>query len=288
MSKHIQKLDNLEEYQLLPSIADKIKQIEPRIQSGKYLTLIASFAGQLIDGVAISWTNSMHPHALYSKVVSADSGEDLMDYLIKSNKSYTKVITSCFSDEAAEVSKVKKMGFVEFRKTYEVEIEIEILLEKLAYSDNCNNHATLQEALKNEQVGESLFQLLKVNYEQTHLDNPVAQLPWQEWKKILLEDTPDLKTSKILLNDGLVRGYSFVHPIIEEHYEIGWMAYGEQNELQEALRTQLGELKNRGIRTVGFEIDTTDHFAYSLKEILGLEKERSWNSYKYEREFIEV
>jgi len=282
VSKHFQKLASLTGYEVLPSIANKIKQIEPRIQSGKFLTLIASFTGKTIDGVAMSWINLMHPNAIYSKVVSAESGEDLLDCLIESSGSYTRVITSCFSDETEEISIVESRGFAEFRKTYEVEVEIEILLEKLFDYTSDSSLLSLQEALRDEQIEESLFNLLKVNYEQTHQDNPAAELTWQDWKEILLEDTPDLQSSKVILSDGKVSGYSFVHPITENHSEIGWMAYGKQKELQKILHTQLLELKNKESKTVGFEIDTTDHFAYSLREVLELDKERSWNSYKLE------
>lgn len=282
MSKNIQKLCSLAGYQVLPSIADKIKMMEPRIQSGKYLMMIASFTGQSIDGLAMSWTNSMHPNATYIKVVTEDSGDDLLDYLLKTTWTSTKVISSCFSDETVEISKLESKEFVEFRKTYEVEIEIDILLKKLSDKDFGIDFLSLQEALKNEQTEKALFYLLKGNYEQTHLDNPVAKLSWQDWKKILLEDTPDLQSSKVILSDGMVSGYSFVHPITENHSEIGWMAYGKQKELQKVLHTQLLELKNKDSKTVGFEIDTTDHFAYSLREVLELDKERSWNSYKLE------
>jgi len=48
------------------------------------------------------------------------------------------------------------------------------------------------------------------------------------------------------------------------------------------LKQQLIQLQRQGVKTVEFEIDTTNHMAWQFAALLQLEKKKSWNSYYVE------
>lgn len=279
------KLKTLEGYKIHSSISEKAKYIESKIHSMNYDELFVLYDGEFIIGLGMSWANSMHPKAKYMKVISKNQTDELLEALLDIRGPQTRIVASCSSNELSEIERLKRHGFTEFRKTYEIEMEIDELLQKIPCNRSKLDYKTLQDVLENKSLEKALFQLVKENYEQTHLDNPAENVPWEKWKDILIEDAPDYELSKVILTDGQISGYSFIHQVAEEHVEVGWMGYERLGDVQEILHTQLLELKNKNIKTVGFEIDTTDHYAYSLKDLLNLGGETSWNSYS--RELLE-
>ena len=96
---------------------------------------------------------------------------------------------------------------------------------------------------------------------------------------MLYEDNPHLYFSKVVVHKGQVGGYIFIHPISETECEIGWVGKSIEFPLVYVLKQQLLELQAAGYTMVGFEIDTTDHFAYEFAEFLQLEQQESWNTY---------
>ena len=48
------------------------------------------------------------------------------------------------------------------------------------------------------------------------------------------------------------------------------------------MKQQLIQLQDQGVKTVEFEIETTNHMAWQFAELLLLEKKKSWNSYYVE------
>ena len=124
-----------------------------------------------------------------------------------------------------------------------------------------------------------LFQLLKKNYEETHLHNEANDLPWEEWRDLLYEDNPHLQFSKIVIQEGQVVGYIFIHPIAETECEIGYFGKSIDFPLIDVLKQQLDELQAAGYTMVAFEIDTTNHFSDGFTDFLQLGQKESWNSY---------
>ena len=52
------------------------------------------------------------------------------------------------------------------------------------------------------------------------------------------------------------------------------------------LKKQLIQLQSQGVKTIEFEIDTTNHMAWQFAELLQLEKKKSWNSYYLETKLV--
>lgn len=230
----------------------------------------------------MSWTNAMHPTAKYIQVVSLHSGQEMVDRLQTLEAPFTKVIASCSSKAIEDIARLEQAGFTLFRKTYEETFAIASVLPVIADRLLDVKLVSLAEVLNDPGLEKELFTLVKRNYEQTHLANEAADIPWTEWKDLLMNDDPDLNGSIVAIEGTTVVAYIFLHPITETHCEIGWIGTRGEGDIETLLKVQLQDLLSRGFQTIGVEIDTTDHFAYQLAELFKLDELPSWNSYKWD------
>ncbi|MEX3747155.1 hypothetical protein [Lysinibacillus xylanilyticus] len=278
----IKKIDNINDFKLGYTLKQKLTDLEWRIQSKKFSELFAQISEDTIKGIGISWTSPFHPYAKYIDVIANDSFYELMNHLLAATATYDKIILSCWDHELEKIQLLKQFQFKLFRKTYIETYEICPLLKQLEQEQSTQTLIPLLEILKEPTLEQNLFKLLKYNYEQTHLDNPAKDVPWQTWKEILLDDTPDINLSFVAVEENKVLAYIFLHPVSQDHYEIGWVGENNPTNLLHILKQQLIQLQRQGVKTVEFEIDTTNHMAWQFAALLQLEKKKSWNSYYLE------
>lgn len=282
MTRQMTQVQSLDDYTFHPDILQKVKPLVERIRTKRYHACFISHHNQQITEVGISWTNAMHPTAKYTQVVSLHSGQEMVHRLQSLGAPFTKVIASCSSEAAKEIDRLEQAGFTLFRKTYEETFAIASVLPVMADRPLDVKLVSLAEVLNEPDFEKELFTLVKRNYEQTHLANEAADVPWTEWKDLLMKDDPDLMGSLVAIEGETVVGYIFLHPITETHCEVGWMGTRGEGDIETILKVQLQDLLCRGFQTIGVEIDTTDHFAYQLAELFKLDGLPSWNSYKWE------
>ena len=196
------------------------------------------------------------------------------------------VIYSCWNDDNATLELLQNWDFQLFRKTSMETYNIIDLLVKMPTPPSSATLLSLEEVLQHPKQTEALFQLVKLNYEKTHLHNRVKEMPWQMWKKELLEDTPDLQLSYIALKENEVVAYIFLHPSSATEYEVGWVGTSIDFDLHIILSKQLHKLKENGILNVAFEVDTTDFHASQFMNLLTLSEKKSWNSYIYKPNLV--
>lgn len=275
----MKKVENLQGLKLHEDVIKMLQPIFWRIERGHYRELFVEGNEQLVTGVGVSWSNSMHPTAKYVNVSSIGEGDELLQSLLKEVEPFNKVVSSYDASDIVSIQLLEKYDFQLFRKTYEVSYLIVELLNRLTNIDAEIVTTPLVEIQKDEMLTEQLFRLLKKNYEQTHLQNEASDLLWQEWRNILYKDKPHLQLSKVVVQKGQVGGYIFIHPISETECEIGWVGKSVDFPLIDVLKQQLLELQAAGFIVVGFEIDTTDHFAYEFAQFLQLGQQKSRNSY---------
>ena len=275
----MKKVENIQGLKLHEDVIAMLQPIFWRIERGHYRELFIEENEQQVTGVGVSWSNSLHPTAKYLNVSSIGEGDELLHSLLKEVKPFNKVVSSYDESDIASIQLLGKYGFHLFRKTYEVSYSIAEIVNRLSNVDTEIVTTPLVEIQKDDRLTEQLFRLLKLNYEQTHLHNETSDLRWQEWRDLLYEDNPHLQFSKIVVQEGQVVGYIFVHPISKTECEIGWVGKSIEFPLVYVLKQQLEELQTAGYTIVGFEIDTTDHFAYEFADFLQLEQKESWNSY---------
>lgn len=278
----IKKIDNINGFKLDYALEQKLIDLEWRIQSKKFSELFAQISEDTIKGIGISWSNPFHPYAKYIDVIANDSSLELMNHLLTATATHDKIILSCWDYELEKIQLLKQFEFKLFRKTYMETYEISSLLKQLEQEQSTQTLIPLLEILNEPTLEQTLFKLLKYNYEQTHLDNPAKDVPWQTWKGILLDDTPDFNLSFVSVEENNILAYIFLHPISPDHYEIGWVGMNNPTNLLPILKQQLIQLQRQGVKTVEFEIDTTNHMAWQFAALLQLEKKKGWNSYYVE------
>ncbi|MGN7479533.1 hypothetical protein ACTHOQ_17010 [Solibacillus silvestris] len=278
----IEKIDNIHDFKLDYELKQKLIDLEWRIQTKKFYELFAETSEDTVKGIGISWTSPFHPYAKYIDVIANNSSYELMNHLLTDTSAHDRIILSCWDQDLEKIQLMKHFHFRLFRKTYMEAYEISPLLKQLEQEQAAQTLIPLFEILNDPILEQDLFQLLKYNYEQTHLDNPAKEVPWQTWKEILLEDTPDFNLSFAVIEENNVMAYIFLHPVSQDHYEIGWVGEHNPTNLLPILKQQLIQLQRQGVKTVEFEIDTTNYIAWQFAELLQLENKKSWNSYYVE------
>ncbi|WP_339176329.1 hypothetical protein MKY51_07770 [Solibacillus sp. FSL R5-0691] len=272
------KIDNLEQYKIGNHLKESLKDVLWRIQSNSYDELIAEVFNDIVIAIGMSWNNPNHPFAKYIYIAGTVSNE-LMNELLILQPPYDRIIFSCWENEQEKIQLIQQFQFQLFRKTFMENYTINDLLQKINEKDEPLLLVSLEQILKEPTLEEDLFKLLKYSYEHTHLHNPAKEVAWQSWKNSLLNEAPDLQLSFTVIENKRVTAYIFLHPINNEHYEIGWVGQQGNTDLLVILKEQLKRLREKGIKTVEFEVDTTDYNAWQFAEILDLNKKLSWNSY---------
>ena len=277
--KFIFQVNTIEEDKIHPSLLEQVQKINWRMQTKNFIELYIDCPHDVIEGIALSWTNPNHPTAKYIKVISIERNQILMEQLLIKIAPFHKVIYSCDENRHEEITLLFQNEFQLFRKTYMESYQIADLLKRIPNKVGSESFVTLQYASNSDALAEELFRQVKHNYEQTHLDNPVKDIPWQAWRDLLLDDCPDVQLSKIVLKADEIIGYLFVHPTSISHCEIGWVGKKQPFDLNELLKYVLIEMQKKQFISVEFEVDTTDYFAYEFADLLELHKKPSRNSY---------
>lgn len=275
------QLVNLSAYEVSDSLQKALKDIQWRLHSNNFLELFAQVEGETVIGIGISWLNDFHPHAKYIRVVSNYDFDSFIEKLVHRFSPQEHVIYSCWSDDNDTIQFLQNQDFQLFRKTYLETCNVNDLLAKMPTPPSTATFLSLEEVLQQPRLEKPLFQLIKLNYEKTHLHNPVKEMPWQMWKEELLADTPDMQLSYIALEKNEVIAYIFMHPSNGSVFEVGWLGTRSDFDLHIILKKQLHKLKGKGILDVAFEVDTTDFHAWKFAALLTLKEKKSWNSYLY-------
>lgn len=192
---------------------------------------------------------------------------------------HDRIVFSCWENELEKIKLLQRFQFQLFRKTYMEKYEVSALFKKLSEITLPQVLLSLEQVLTQPSLEGELFESLKHSYEQTHLHNPAKIEDWLIWKDKLLNDNPDLELSYIAIVNNRVNASIFLHPIDEEHYEIGWVGQQSNTNLLPILKKQLIELQDKGIKSVEFEVDTTDYNAWQFANLLNLNSKIDWHSY---------
>ena len=272
------KIDNLTQYKIDTHLIESLKNVQWRIQSNNYNELIVEVLDDTVKAIGMSWNNPNHPFAKYIHVSGTVSNE-LMNELLIHQPPHDRIIFSCWENELEKIQLIQQFQFQLFRKTFMENYMINDLLQKLKVMEEPGLMVPLEQILKQPNLEEDLFKLLKYSYEHTHLHNPAKEVAWQTWKDSFINDSPDLQLSFTVMENNRITAFIFLHPVNDDHYEIGWVGNQSNTNLLPILKQQLNQLCDKGIKTVEFEVDTTDYNAWQFAEILDLNTKLSWNSY---------
>lgn len=211
--------------------------------------------------------NQYHPDALYLRFAIFDRDLE-SDTLIKMYDKFKKVLPS--SNIILQVHRNFEMyesfisanDFVEFRKTYEPEVDIHNMVSRSnAVKNNGRNNDrefTLTEELLDE---------IKNVYEEAHKDNPVIDMGLSEWEDII-DDDLDMKNSIVIYDHpDEIAGFMLIYDSGETSKDVGDCYFrnheGKQN-LTAEFYNKLRSLQEEGYKQINLEVDSTDKYAYEF------------------------
>ncbi len=274
------------------NLQQQVKSILPKINAGDYRQIIEADSDEHIVALGLSWKNPFHPSAEYLRIYldedlkdQADVQRQLLTHLEKNPSSTAdRLIYSLMNDQVKTLSTLKSNGYELIRNTCEPALTVAECLSQIETSAH-SSVLTYGEMMKDPQLKNEFFTLLKRNYEATHLVNPAADLTLSEWMSLLLDEQPDWNLSLVGLTDGSVSSYITIFPPENEGVEIAWMGLRTEIptarlELQQLFKKQLELLNQTGIRSIEAEIDTTDHYASALFSFIELGTLKSYDTYR--------
>jgi len=162
-----------------------------------------------------------------------------------------------------EIKNFLEYGFIECRRTYDVNIDINSLVNYFEeYSSNDN-----QVSRHSFVLSDNLIIKWYETYKQTHKVNPIKDFNLEEFK-LSLSDNLDFENSIVILNQNLeIIAYALIYNVSDHTKEIGYVYfenYHSKMKLSKELLLHMHFLKDLGIKTIMTEIDNTDQYAYEL------------------------
>ena len=143
----------------------------------------------------------------------------------------------------------------------------------------------IDEIYYNNNLIKQLVSLVKQNYEETNLANPVAEFDLSKWEKLTFAEDLIESGSFVCLDqeEENVLAYSFLHKAEQDTVELGWCgALGEQDIglIPILVNEQIRFSRSRGYQYLEGEFDTTSAYAMEVFNTLSLLDRPTWITYQ--------
>lgn len=288
--KEYDKNDENELKKLLKS-SFEAKNAFALFQTGHLLFRYSAFFQEQLVGVIFGWKNNFHPHCTYFRIISNPLyvtyhvEEKLLDKVTKTSDAPLQ--TSIWETSVTLKEAYERNGFKAIRRTYMPTLHVSSMGQGI--ETMCSNKFTLKtvrDILHNEAWLEKLTRLVKTNYEAAHEQNPIADLPLAEWKKLILADDVLLDGSFIYINkhQNNIVAYSLLHESTSsETYELGWCGCSKQrytSALLSLVKKQIRYVKEKDVKKIVGEFDTTDPYAMEVFKTLPFAPCPTWITYQ--------
>lgn len=245
------------------------------VDSSNLKLAMTVFAEDLLVGSMIVWTNKFHPYCTYFKILihpqyfETEILEKLFSKLDELEGMKLPLQTSMWESAINLKILYENKGLKEIRRTFLTKLKTTDFENHPLINENVRIKS-LQEIVTNELLFENLIGLVKRNYQQAHLVNPVADKELSVWKRLILSEDIDLNGSYGLLNsdESNILAYSFFHiPEELDTMEFGWCGADEYQNvelIQQLIRKQLQYAVKHNIKSIVGEFDTTDFYAIEI------------------------
>lgn len=243
-------------------------------------------------GVMMAWKSTLHPHCTYCKILINPFYQNVdvkKTLLLKINELRSEDIplqTSIWETAADLKSIYEKNGFSEVRRTYMPILKVADMKYIETPSKENAIIKTLSEITSNEFLYDKLVRIVKYNYEQTHLDNPIAELGLDKWKELMMSEDVILDGTYLYVDKGEreVLAYSFLHFSEEDDtFELGWCGSNNVNNIDlipDLTKHQIDYANKENIKSIIGEFDTTDKSAMEVLRSLPFEPSPTWITYQ--------
>lgn len=201
--------------------------------------------------------NEIHPGAAYINRTDSNVQEQVLQ--VKSEYPNHHLILRTMND--VNIEDYINSGFIEFRRTYEQDIETDDLIEFVsAYKYN--------DAFITFSLDDALIKKSYEVYQQTHKANPVKEMSLEEWKTHLIPDL-DYDHSIVIKDKEMIVAYLLMYDAGDSSKDIGYIYYRDnesKEKLYSMLYMKLIRLKELSIKEISLEVDNTDRYAYDFFE----------------------
>ncbi|KFM99187.1 hypothetical protein DJ93_324 [Bacillus clarus] len=147
------------------------------------------------------------------------------------------------------------------------------------------NLQTLSEIISKDTLMKKLAQLVKTNYEKTHLANPVATYNLETWREMILVNDLIADGSFLFLNEQEeIIAYSFLHTSEKNNtLELGWCGTNTIQNLhllQQLVIKQITYANKHGYSFLQGEFDSTSGYGIEILKSCPFQPCPTWITYQ--------
>lgn len=258
------------------------------LNSSKLKFAYSAFFDNEFIGIMIAWTSSFHPFCTYFRIISNPFykrmriEEKLLSKIEKLENKATPLQTSFWETSDNIKNIYKKNGFIEIRRTYMPHLRLSDVKNEIPINSENNVIKSLKEVVSEEALFEKLTHVVKRNYENTHLANPVVASGIEDWKKTILADDVVLSGSYVCIDieEKDILAYSFLHESDKQStLELGWCGASEEKNIElitQLTYQQISYAHKHDIEFIIGEFDTTDKYGMEVLSFFPFEPCPTW------------
>ncbi|PFY99614.1 GNAT family acetyltransferase [Bacillus wiedmannii] len=246
-----------------------------------------------VVGVFFTWNSNFHPYCTYFRMYTNPFYSELhieqflLNEISKRENFKLPLQTSIWETSAHLKAFFEEHNFTEIRRTYMPILDVRkiITIDTMLHS----NYAvqSLSNILSNNSFFEKLAYVVKTNYEETHLANPVASFPLEAWKEQILADDVLLDGSFVIIDEETeIIAYSFLHTSEKDNtVELGWCGtHNTENAslLKLLVFKQAMYANTHGYSFIQGEFDSTSIYAMEILKSFPFNPCATWITYQKE------
>ncbi|OJD43580.1 GNAT family acetyltransferase [Bacillus sp. 4048] len=246
-----------------------------------------------VVGIFFTWNSSFHPYCTYFRIYTNPFYSELhieqflLNEILKRENFKLPLQTSIWETSAHLKAYYEEHNFTEIRRTYMPILDVRkiIAIDTMRHS---NYHVqTLSNIESNNSFFENLAHLVKTNYEDTHLANPVASYPLETWKEQILTDDVLLDGSFVMIDEeNKIIAYSFLHTSERDNtVELGWCGTHTTENLsllKLLVFKQSMYASEHGYSFIQGEFDSTSIYAMEILKSFPFNPCATWITYQKE------
>ncbi len=285
----MEKLDRIviREYQstdknMLHEIARKCfeEDILPVIDQPNTLFDYTALHENQVIGTMFAWKSEFHSNCIYFRIFIDPSfrveniEKELLDVLIehaeKQKVDYLPLQTSLWETSIGLKKLYKKYGFKELRRTYMPVLQVEDALVSTPVALD-SNIRTIEEISQDQKLKSKLVELVRRNYMETHMDNPVLEnIEIAVWEQLVFAEDVIADGSFVYIDEYTeeIIAYSFMHlSDTVDTFELGWCGASpdeSQENILSLVDCQIAYAHKQGVQKLMGEFDTTDEAAMGV------------------------
>ncbi|MED3034322.1 GNAT family acetyltransferase [Bacillus thuringiensis] len=246
-----------------------------------------------VIGIFFTWGSNFHPFCTYFRIYTHPFYSELHieEYLfseIQKRENFKLPLqTSIWETSAHLKNYYKQNNFMEIRRTYMPILDVRKIVSTDIVSNSNYHLQTLSNIVSNNNSLEKLAYLVKENYEQTHLANPVASFPLQTWQEMILADDVLLDGSFLIIDEAhQIIAYSFLHTSEKDNtIELGWCGthtIDDLSLLKLLVFKQAMYANKHGYSFIQGEFDSTSIYALEILKSFPFNHCPTWITYQKE------